>query len=552
MRWSIVCITLLALICLSPLATASVVISEFQGKGITDAKEEFISVYNNSDSPVDVTNWCIEYSSASDATKTRLLCLVPPNANTLLILEPFTHARFASPEFNNTHNFIPDKVFTAGMNEKEGHLRVYDSSNRIVDTLGWGSAKNPEGDASVAHGAGQLLSRKSDADNTRRIDTSNNSYDFEVKILELIPPSGIVEEVTIVDHCSNIEGLQPEIPYGFLLDQNTECQQDMCLNLEGLQISVPTNFVSNNDNVCTEVKENATITVTELLPNVTGSDTGKEYIELYNPNNREVNLKGYKLELWPLYVKSYTVLDQLLAPFSYVALPDSLTGLVLPNTTASVRLTAPAGNVVSETDAYNDPKDDAVWALIDEIWQYSTIPTPGAPNLKAVISAVGGGNDIELCPEGKFRNPETNRCKNIESGSTELTPCKASQERNPETNRCRSVVTNAGTPTPCKAGQERNPETNRCRSVLSSASTLAPCKTGQERNPETNRCRSIAGASDVVKAKVHDIPSETLNGSNWLIIGGLTTGALSYAVYEWRHEIIKRLSLLNKIKIGSR
>jgi len=69
------------------------------------------------------------------------------------------------------------------------------------------------------------------------------------------------------------------------------------------------------------------------------------------------------------------------------------------------------------------------------------------------------------CKEGQYRSEETNRCRSIASTASTLTPCKEGQERNPETNRCRSVAGASTELKPCEPGQERNPETNRCRKV---------------------------------------------------------------------------------------
>jgi hypothetical protein len=69
------------------------------------------------------------------------------------------------------------------------------------------------------------------------------------------------------------------------------------------------------------------------------------------------------------------------------------------------------------------------------------------------------------CKEGQYRSEETNRCRSIASTASTLTPCKEGQERNPETNRCRLVAGVSTELKPCEPGQERNPDTNRCRKV---------------------------------------------------------------------------------------
>lgn len=164
---------------------------------------------------------------------------------------------------------------------------------------------------------------------------------------------------------------------------------------------------------------------------------------------------------------------------------------------------------------------------------------------------MGSGDDEELpaCPAGKYRNPETNRCRNIES-DTGLKPCAADQIRNPETNRCRSIFASDSGLTPCKPGQTRNPDTNRCRSNASAAGVLKACAANQERNPETNRCRKKA-TSQTASTEVKDIESKMqADRGGWLLAGTAGIGLASYGMAEWREEIALGLrrfrSLLGK------
>jgi hypothetical protein len=157
----------------------------------------------------------------------------------------------------------------------------------------------------------------------------------------------------------------------------------------------------------------------------------------------------------------------------------------------------------------------------------------------AINEELGVTTLLAPCPEGKFRNPDTNRCKTFETAVSELQPCDEDEYRNPETNRCNKVSPTTSSLTPCKPGQERNPETNRCRNITS-ASILAPCPEGQERNPETNRCRKIGvlGATTDDIPTVSDIAVEPTAGSiNWTVIAVAVFGTFGYMIYEWRSEI---------------
>ncbi len=485
---------------------------------------EFVSIYNNSEEPIDVTDWCIYYASASDATKTKLACLEAPADNIRLMLSAFSYATFASSEFvSATPGLIPDAIFTSGMAASGGHIRLHDKDAIEIDKLGWGTATSPEGVAVAPYPSGSVFERKKINDVQFLQDNNDNSTDFTSVILSIIPNSGIVEEEVLVDVCANIDGVQTTVPDDYFL-VGGECAQDVCDNIAGLQAIIPSGYESLDGENCTEkvvVLESSILTITELLPNVSSTDTGKEYIEIYNPNPKAIQLEGYKLQLGPAYSKIYVLENRLLDPFSYVTFSDLLSKLTLPNSSASVRLIAPAGNAVSETAVYDSPEDDEAWALINDVWQFTNRPTPDSANMISLFTE-------EVASTG---------------GDSELKPCEAGQERNPTTNRCRSIA-QTDSLVPCKAGQERNPETNRCRAFADTASALTSCDPGEERNPETNRCRKITAVGEVASAKVTDVPTSTKNKNNYVVFGLIVGALLIYAVYEWRSEISRLLSRL--------
>lgn len=193
--------------------------------------------------------------------------------------------------------------------------------------------------------------------------------------------------------------------------------------------------------------------------------------------------------------------------------------------------------MVNYPTAGND-KQGYSWAQVDSgNWQWSTTPSPDEPN---IITAIP--EKITVCPEGKYLNPETGRCRTLEEAVNALAACPEGQERNPATNRCRSKVSSASTLTPCGEGQERNPLTNRCRSIASAVAELLPCNEGYERNPATNRCRKITTASSSAGAlaKKNSAPDQAAgawDGWTWALVAVGATGAIGYGVYEWRDEL---------------
>lgn len=524
-----------------------------QGKsasGNAVANEEYIAVYNNGDEPIDVTDWCLYYGSSTDATQTKLLCLISPSVDVKFKLPAHSFMTFSSNEFAIAHaGFVPSETFSAGISATAGHIHLQDSSKIEVDKIGWGSAAHPETAAAPAHEVGKILERLMVSEEPLIFqDTGNNLADIHSVVLGILPADGLVEEIIAPDVCANIEGMQANVPNGYLLDENDLCAQDVCLNLEGLQKTLPNDYIFEDVAKCVEEPlENSTVLITELLPNAKSYDAGNEFIELYNPNSKRLNIGGYKLQVGPGFSKSFSVPDQLLEPFAYASFSDILTGLVLPNSSGSLRLVAPAGNVVSQTDEYSAPLEDESWGLIDDVWQYTNRLTPGSANLERLLLPVDESDaqsfSIAPCPAGKYRNPDTGRCKKAAEDDTELKTCEIGQERNPQTNRCRSVAASSTGLVACKEGQERNPETNRCRGAQTTAATLKPCDLGEERNPETNRCKKSSSAAGVQSlAAVKDLPSSpVLSKPKYWLAAFAVTGAFGYAAFEWRRELLAQL-----------
>lgn len=522
-------------------ASSSLVIYQVQTGVSGGATQEFISLYNNSPDPQDVTGWCVTKSSSSDASQSQLGCVISPEPNVKIMLPSHASLTLVTDEFVVAHHdFVPDIIFKADLAAAAGHIRIFDPAKQEIDRLGWGTAVYPEGIASPAHATGKILQRQTVLDGVLD-DTDDNANDFAQTTLLALTASSLYEEEIPTDICSNIDGLQISLPESYLLDQAGECQKDICSNINLLQIDLPDGYVLQPDGSCTLVPlQNATLVITELLPNVTSYDTGKEFIEIYNPNSQAINLNGYVLQLGPSFNKSYLLpADQTILPGAYMTFSDTITGIVLPNTNATLRLVAPAGNVVSETDMYLSPAEESVWTLIGASWQYSNQPTPGAANAASLEAPVSDEEVPALapCPTGQYRSVETNRCRLLQSTASTVTPCKAGQERNPDTNRCRANVLGAiSSLFPCKEGQERNPATNRCRAIPTS--TLSPCGEGQERNPETNRCRKAGSSTDLTLAKVQDVATTTQGSAiSWWLIGTAVAVALGYAAYEWRQDI---------------
>jgi hypothetical protein len=283
---------------------------------------------------------------------------------------------------------------------------------------------------------------------------------------------------------------------------------------------------SENPDTTTQPEELLPPVITELLANAVGSDTGNEFIEIYNPNELiTISLNGYKLAVGPMLQKVITLSEYILKPGEYKVFTNAQLGYSLLNTSSRVTLFRPNGGVASEVPVYESPLDGESWALIDEVWQYTNQPTPGAINL------------------GKLSKNDEAEVEGLAVSTPKA--CAANQYRSPETNRCRLISPAVSTtPAACKVGQERNRETGRCKAVASIAATA--CKEGQERSPETNRCRNIKQLSTATYG-VKGATNKQQGGVGWYIwaaIIGIVLLIVGYGVWEWRDELKKMLKAI--------
>jgi len=505
----------------------SVIINEIRlgGTAITlsesQSVQEYITLFNNSENVVSLDGWVLEYAKNP---KTGLDAGFCAGAD----WKSFANITVASVSLaGEMSSFGVSEPIKTQLNDTgSGSLRLIDKSDPNIavvhDVVGWGEdAPCYEKTRSSIPTSGKSLARFVACDDNLPIDTNDNVNDFTL-LTSPIP--------------GNVSG----VPKGACITSPAETDCDK-------------------------------ITISEILSNPSGVDEGREFVEIHNPTAERVSLKGCLMGL-ASESKTYAFNEnEFLEPNQYRAFYDSVTSLTLPNSAGGAVLIID-GNKAEV--AYNYPpdlKDDISWASIDSMWQETNVPTPGDQNkpfLTAVYVKSASVEQLDPCPVGKERNPETNRCKNIEVASA-LTPCNAGQERNPETNRCRSLVSVVGSLVPCKIGQERNPETNRCRSITSLANSLMPCKEGQERNPETNRCRKIATDTSTkmpceegyernpetnrcrkvqaTLASATDIDKNNNNKKgliNYALLSLAGMIAIGYGIYEYRNDFRYKISAL--------
>jgi len=103
-----------------------VVISEFRTRGTAGASDEFVELYNNSDSPVDVSGWKIRGSSNGGTITNKL------TINTTTIIAARGHF-LATNSTGYSGSVNADQSYTSGI-ANDGGIAVTLPDNSIVET----------------------------------------------------------------------------------------------------------------------------------------------------------------------------------------------------------------------------------------------------------------------------------------------------------------------------------------------------------------------------------------------------------------------------------
>lgn len=241
----------------------------------------------------------------------------------------------------------------------------------------------------------------------------------------------------------------------------------------------------------TEVLACAGVEFSEILSYYKESQS-EQFVELHNASGDDLTLNGcflrYKNKTYPLdgALPAGGYLARYLTDFRVAKNPSSI---------GVVELVDANGKVVDTLEYPNGQKKGTSFALVGyedgegEEWATTYAVTPGSANVY---------QEFRNCDEGKMINPETGNCIKIPEVVKEVKICEEGYYLNEETGRCKKLVINDG------ANYELVPETYREES-------------------------SFIGLAAVL-----------------VVVGA----AVIYVIFEFRHEIKKRIGFLKNDIMG--
>ncbi|MGH7157083.1 MAG: lamin tail domain-containing protein [Candidatus Saccharimonadales bacterium] len=149
--------------------------------------------------------------------------------------------------------------------------------------------------------------------------------------------------------------------------------------------------------------------ISEVLPNpaIPQTDAEDEFVELYNSNAKAFDLSGFMLQVGTTTVHKYTFPGGTsIEPHQFSAFYSSDTGLSLSNSDGQVRFLDPGGNVLGQTDEYTSAKDNYAWINVNNLWQWTTTPTPNAANILTAPAGTKSSSSTNSGP-GKVKGART-------------------------------------------------------------------------------------------------------------------------------------------------
>lgn len=167
--------------------------------------------------------------------------------------------------------------------------------------------------------------------------------------------------------------------------------------------------------------------ITELLPNPASpqTDADDEFIEIYNPNDSVFDLSGFTLEIGLTTKHDFTFdAGTSISAKSFKAFYSADTHLSLSNSGSQVWLLDPAGDIMSQADAYGSTKEGQSWALANGAWYWTGSPTPGAANLinGVSMSSASKGKTTPIVSAASATFPGSAKTNQSQNGASTPTP----------------------------------------------------------------------------------------------------------------------------------
>jgi hypothetical protein len=368
-----------------------------QVSGDGGASDEFVELYNSGAEAVALNGWSLQYKSAASsfplAAKKNLPDVTMPANGYFLAAHAGYNGAVASDLAHSSFSFSgAASGGTVFLSKSTAPLEGFSDPN-LVDFLSYGQT-----DASDPNTAG--LPEPESA--IFRIAHNHDANDYEIlpaapRNLTYEPePPTVPQEESPHDNPTQedppSDDPPPEDTSAGTSDGTPQDQQEPAENPN----QEPNDTTDQNQDQEPENNQGSPadgedpgpeypdgIVISELLPNPDGTDAGREFVELHNQTQAEVNLRDWILDdngsLQP-GSSAYQLPDLTVPAGGYLAVYIPAGKFALNNSSAdSARLYWPDGNLLNEVNYSGPVQDNESWCLIDGGYEWC-LPTPSSAN----------------------------------------------------------------------------------------------------------------------------------------------------------------------------
>jgi len=150
--------------------------------------------------------------------------------------------------------------------------------------------------------------------------------------------------------------------------------------------------------------------INEIMPNPEGADETDEWVELYNINNFEVDLSGWKLQDTAGTIKTFTLpAGSIILANGFLVFKRPETKIMLNNDVDGLNLLWPNGKVIDSASYPKAPLGQS-YSKKSGAWVWSTAPTPGTTNV--ISNGPSSGSELN-----SLQNAEKTDNSNIGTAS---------------------------------------------------------------------------------------------------------------------------------------
>lgn len=366
-----------------------VVVNEIAWMGTKEsANNEWIELYNNGNSAIDIGNWTLK--ALDNSPKITLKGIIP--ANGFFLLE--------RTDDNVIPNIPADQIYTGALENNGEELMLYDNLGNLIDSINC-SSKWFAGDNATK----QTMERKDSKlpSSPQNWQTSQNSGGTAKTKNSLIQATQPIEQPksNIKPETSSATPSTSTLASTSTVSASTSSSALASTSTATAATTAATTATTTaSSSVEKENQANskpvsypAGIVINEILPAPEGADDTEEWIEIKNLNEREVDLSGWKIKDVKGSVNVYVLpKGTKIGSKGFLVFSRPTTKITLNNNDDGISLIQPNGNICDSVVYQKAPKGQSYNRLLSETtgteeqaksdtWVWSSTLTPGATNV---------------------------------------------------------------------------------------------------------------------------------------------------------------------------